>query len=130
MTDFGTDISTPGGADLDPFFALVSGWTQLAQALVARITTPTGGLVDDPSYAIDVRAYLNDTPASTATIAAEIRAEWLRDERVYDASARVTFDEAAEALTVQGVVTTAEGTFALTVAIGAVTVDLLRVEGV
>jgi len=124
--DFGLDISTPGALDLDPYFAMVTGWEQLAQALARRILTPTGGLRDDAAYGFDVRAYLNDTPPPARVVAAEVRAQWLADERVEDCDVSVTFE--GDTLSVAGVVLTSEGAFRLVLAVSAVTVSVLRAE--
>lgn len=128
MTDLGTDISTPigegGSQDLDPFFSMVDGRELLAQDLLARITTPTGGLLDDGSYGYDVRAHLNDSAPDGAQIAAAVRAQWLSDERVVDARVTVTF--ADDALTIRGVVVDGDGPFRLVVAIDALTVTMLE----
>lgn len=129
MTDLGTDISTPIDPDsglpgLDPFFGTVSGRDQLVQALVRRIVTPVGGLIDDGSYGYDVRAHLNDAAPRPSQIAAQVRAQWLADERVLDARADVTFADGV--LTVRGTVLDDEGPFALVLAIDALTVTLLE----
>lgn len=130
-TDLGTDISTPldpttGLPDLDPFFSLVDGIEGLAQALFARIVTPTGALIDDLSYGHDVRENLNDSSPSTTRIAAAVRSQWLADERVLDAQVDVVFE--GETLTIIGLVESGEGPFRLVVSVGLVTAALLSVE--
>ncbi|MEK0431080.1 MAG: hypothetical protein RL139_884, partial [Gemmatimonadota bacterium] len=112
--DLGLDISTPidpdtGLPDLDPFFGLVDGIEQLAQALHARIVTPTGALLDDLSFGHDVRENLNDSDPSAARIAAAVRSQWLADERVLDAQVGVTF--ADETLRIEGFVESSAGPF-------------------
>lgn len=129
--DLGLDISTPldpatGLPDLDPFFGLIDGIEQLAQALHARIVTPTGALIDDLSYGHDVRESLNDSDPSPARIAAAVRSQWLDDERVRDAQVAVTFE--GETLTITGFVESGAGPFRLVVAVGSVTSSLLSVE--
>jgi hypothetical protein len=129
--DLGLDISTPldpatGLPDLDPFFGLIDGIEQLAQALHARIVTPTGALIDDLSYGHDVRESLNDSDPSPARIAAAVRSQWLDDERVLDAQVAVTFE--GETLTITGFVESGAGPFRLVVAVGSVTSSLLSVE--
>lgn len=130
MTDFGTDIATPVGddglPDLDPFFGLVDGYTALAQALLRRVVTPTGAVIDDPAYGHDVRVYLNDADPSPTAIAAAVRAQWLADERVEDARVVVTF--ADNALRIEGVVLAGEGPFRLVLAVSAVTAEILTAE--
>lgn len=129
--DLGFDISTPldpdtGLPDLDPFFGLVDGIEQLAQALHARIVTPTGALLDDLSYGHDVRENINDSSPSPARIAAAVRSQWLADERVLDAQVGVTFE--GETLRIEGFVESSAGPFRLVIAIGALTSALLSVE--
>lgn len=129
--DLGLDISTPldpatGLPDLDPFFGLIDGIEQLAQALFARIVTPTGALIDDLSYGHDVRENLNDSSPSTTRIGAAVRSQWLADERVLDAQVGVTFE--GETLTITGFVESSAGPFRLVIAIGALTSALLSVE--
>jgi hypothetical protein len=131
--DLGLDISTPidpdtGLPDLDPFFGLIDGIEQLAQALFARIVTPTGALIDDLSYGHDVRENLNDSSPSPARIAAAVRSQWLADERVLDAQVGVTF--ADETLRIEGFVESSAGPFRLVIAIGALTSEMLAVEAV
>lgn len=122
----GLDISTPGAADLDPYFALVSEAEQLAQALARRIVTPTGALRDDLSYGYDVRAHLNDTALQPRLVAAAVRAQWLADERVEDCDVRVTFEDGA--LSIEGVVLASTGTFRLVLSVSAVALSILRTE--
>jgi len=126
MSDLGTDISTPDALDLDPQLALVSGFEQLGQALARSITTPTGALIDDDAWGIDVRDWLNDVAPSPATAAARVRSQWLSDERVEDCDVVVTFE--GETLSISGTVDTSEGPFALVLSVSAVTVESLRVE--
>lgn len=124
--DFGLDIATPDAMDIDPFFSLVDGYTALAQALARRITTPRGGLIDDPEYGHDVREFLNEVSPSPSAVAIAVRNEWLRDERVLDARVQATFED--ETLSIVGRIETGDGPFTLTLAISAVTVETLRVE--
>jgi hypothetical protein len=129
--DLGLDISTPidpdtGLPDLDPFFGLIDSIEQLAQALHARIVTPTGALLDDLSYGFDVRESLNDSDPSPARIAAAVRSQWLADERALDAQVAVAFE--GEALTIEGFVESSAGPFRLVIAVGSVTSALLSAE--
>lgn len=130
MIDFGTDISTPDAADLDPYFAPVSGWRGLGQALARRLVTPRGSLIDDASYGYDLRSRLNDalTPADLAALGAVVKRELEADERVETASAAVTL--AGSTLRVAARITTASGTFRLVLAVGSVTAEILATEPV
>lgn len=124
-TDFGTDIYQLD--DVSSSFALVSGTTALAQALYRRLTTPRGGLFYDPNYGFDVRLLLNASlsDAGYAAIVGMIEAECEKDERVY--TARCLLDRTPSAATLTLTITTQTGPFTLTLAVGDVTVELLRV---
>lgn len=124
-TDFGSDLHTPGLLDLDPYFTFVDGAAALGEALGRRLVTPRGSLIDDPAYGYDVRAHLNDDDPNPGAIVAEVEAELAKDERVRRARAAVTFDAALGALVVVADVLTAEGPFRLTLAVSAVSADLL-----
>lgn len=128
--DFGTDISTPDAADLDPYFAPVSGWRGLGQALARRLVTPRGSLLDDASYGYDLRSRLNDalTPADLDALGAVVKRELEADERVEGAAVVVTLTGAA--LRVAARITTASGTFRLVLAVGSVTAEILATEPV
>ena len=130
MLELGTDIATPDAADLDPYFAPVSGWRGLGQALARRLVTPRGSLLDDPSYGYDLRSRLNDslTPADLAALGAIVTRELEADERVETATPTVAF--AAGALRVAARITTASGTFRLVLAVGDVTAEILATEPV
>lgn len=125
---FGTDISCVD--DIDPMFGLVSGETALAQAILRRLSTPRGGLLDDPDYGYDVRALLCDEVTSTRRIAAKaaIANEVEKDERVLMCSADLVFNHQASRLRIRLAVTTARGPFRLTLDADRVTVELLEVE--
>ena len=81
---YGSDIS--GAADLDPDMAEVDGFSTLAlaQALVRRLDTPRGSLIDDGDYGIDLRSYCNRPTAAAELIAlaGQVRGELLKDDRV------------------------------------------------
>lgn len=128
MIDLGTDINTPDAADLDPYFAGVSGWRCLAQGLARRLVTPRGSLLDDPAYGYDLRSRLNDviTAADLSQLAGIVKREFEADERVERADATVTY--ASGALRVAAIITTATGTMRLVVAVSSVTSDLLAAE--
>ena len=129
-TDLGTDIATPDAADPDPYFAPVSGWRGLGQALARRLVTPRGSLLDDPSYGYDLRSRLNDslTPADLAALGAVVKRELEADERVESAAPVVTL--AGSALRVSARITTAAGPFRLVLAVGSVTAEILATEPV
>ncbi len=65
----------------------------IAQAAIRRLTTPRGGLADDPDYGLDVRGYANRaTPATELRVlAGQIRNELGKDDRIADAKVTVSF---------------------------------------
>lgn len=123
MTDFGTDIATPGLLDIDPHFIEVSGVDALGQALGRRLVTPRGALEGDPAYGYDLREHLNNEDPDFVAIGAEVAAELLKDERVARARASATFD--GSTLTVTADVLTALGPFRLTLDVSAVSSNVL-----
>ena len=74
--------------DIDPLMAETLSDTvqSLAQDSFHRITTPRGGLPDDPNYGIDIRAMLNVgvTQSAQRSIASAISGELLKDDRIDD----------------------------------------------
>lgn len=125
MADLGATISCLG--DLDPMFRMVSGRKALAQEIANRLISPRGSYLPDPSYGFDVRAFLNESvsPREVFAIESGIEAEALKDERIEDADATVTFDEAAGSVRIDLRLTDAEGPFDLVIAIDAVNLEIL-----
>lgn len=91
-------------AEVDPFSVLGVG-----QAIVRRLTTPRGSVPDAPDYGIDLRAYCNrGVPESEIQgLAARVRSEVTKDDRVRAATVTVTANASTGALTVSIVVTPA-----------------------
>lgn len=89
--DFGLDLSCPDG-DLDPHGATVNGWVALAQALVRRLDTSAGTLPGDTSGAygrsLPDQLSSGQTEAELASESAQIRAQFLGDERITDATVK------------------------------------------
>lgn len=91
---YGTDLScvtdiTETMDEVDPNSVVGIGEAQLR-----RLTTPRGSvMVGDPSYGIDVNAYLNRGTSAADINAAqgEIRQECLKDDRISDAAVTVVF---------------------------------------
>ena len=125
MTDFGTDIATPGLLDIDPYFTFSTGAAGLGEALGRRLVTPRGSLEGDSAYGYDVRVHLNDDDPSPSAIALEVSAELVKDERVQSATATVTFEGSAGSLRIVADVLTALGPFRLTLDVSAVSVAVL-----
>jgi hypothetical protein len=72
----------------------------LAEALVRRLTTPRGALLDDPDYGIDLRSYCNRgvTLEDLRSLQARARAEATKDERIESVSLTVTTDPAGSSI--------------------------------
>lgn len=123
---YGVDISCVD--DLDPMFGLVEGNTTLAQAILRRLSTPRGGLLDDADYGFDVRSLLCDesTPARLAAAKMAIESEVEKDERVLSCEATLDFNIALETLTIRLTVTTRSGPFRLVLSVDQVNVELLE----
>jgi hypothetical protein len=125
MTDYGTDVST--FPDLDASFAVVAGPHVVGESLARRLTTPPGGLFYDSQYGFDLRNYLNEggVPSRLPEIQAAVEREAIKDERVKDVGAAVTFDLPSATLKVTLRVTLGSGvTFSLVLAISAVTTQV------
>lgn len=128
MTDYGLDINTPGGLDLDPAFTSIAGPEAVLQVAVRGLSTAPGSRLDAPEWGYDLRAHANDHAPNLRSIEAAVVAQLLRDERVRRARATATFDPATGALTVYPVLLLAEGTFRLVLAVSAVSVEVLATE--
>jgi hypothetical protein len=128
--DFGTDLDC-GVEGLSAQFELVSGRTALVQALLHRFQTERGTLVDDRDYGLDTTAWVGMRVTTPLLISWQqaLANEAKKDERVLSAKASITFDAQASTLTFALAVTTAEGPFVMTVAVTALSVDLLSVTG-
>ena len=142
----GSDLS--GVSDLDPTMAEVSGRLCLSQNLARRLITPRGTLIDDPNYGYDLTQYLNADigPSDIAQIQAGVEAEFLKDERVLDATIVAQFvgpTQVQAALTatianpqpvplgvliITATVTDSTGPFTLVLSVSNVTVTLLAVS--
>lgn len=81
---FGSDMSCVD--DLTEDMAEVDGRTTraLAEALIRRIGTPRGSVLDAPDYGIDLRSYLHrgSTQAELLGLAGDVANEWRKDDRV------------------------------------------------
>ena len=133
LSIFGTDLW--GISDMNAAGAEVTGTVLVGQAIARRLSTPRGGLIDDPNYGYDLTQWLNADvgPQDLGQIQANTQAECLKDQRI--TSAVVTVTPPASAL-IQGVtaiymmvsivLTTGAGPFTLTLAVSNVTVVLLQ----
>lgn len=125
------DLADPLGVDIgciddvDASLTLVSGNTEVGHAIARRIATPRGRLFYAPTYGADARGRVG-RPFHAGTIQREVEQECMKDERVEDVRARVTFTEhASDADDVQDeavidiVAETAAGPFVLVGTLGA-----------
>ena len=125
-------LSVPGSDfycvdDIDPALSVVSGNDCLGQALVRRISTPRLGLFYDADYGIDARRYLGRAVNPNVTSQA-IESECMKDERLADITAGVSFDsddEPRDNLSITLQCAADDGPFDLTVLIDNLSVSLL-----
>lgn len=132
MADLGSDIATvfkDGNADVDPTGAEVSGRLCLAQALVRRLLTPRGRLIDDPDYGYDLTGEINDDidASDLARIRAGVEGELAKDERVVSVIAELTYARKGGILTVNITVEDSAGPFQLVLAVTSVTVSVITI---
>lgn len=123
----GSDFS--GFDDLDPRLTFLEGdaneITACAQAVARRFITPRGGLFYDQSYGLDLRAFLSDT-ANPDLVAKQICAEARKEQRVTDCAASITVNGDTWTVVINPSIDTGRS-FTLTLAVSAVTVELLTV---
>lgn len=127
--DYGFDLSCVSGLTAE--LRVVRGKRLLAEALVRRLITPRGMLIDDPNYGTDLREYIGHefTRASLARMKAEIQAELEKDERVIAVNVvRADFLAATRTLALELAIEAGEETFPLVVNITDVSVTLLSPE--
>jgi hypothetical protein len=93
---YGVDISNWvgfGQLDLDPSGKLVTGNQLLAQNLLARLFNRKGSYLQSPNFGIDLAGYQNvsDKDIRPGAIAAQIKLELSKDERVSSINVQVTY---------------------------------------
>jgi len=93
--------------------------TGIAEAAIRRLTTPRGGLIDDPDYGINLTGYLNKgtTTEELRTLVGDIRNELRKDDRIDDVDATIEYIAATNSMRVKVVFTPADpdlDTFTLT----------------
>ncbi|MGZ3454443.1 MAG: hypothetical protein ACXVEF_32855 [Polyangiales bacterium] len=125
---FGVDVSTFLEGDLDPYFRLISGARVVAEAIVRRWTTPTGGLFFDESFGVDIRELASKamTPQTLFALASTLAAQAEEDERVQSALVNVSFSAATKRLLVRAEIRCATGPFTLVVSADRLSVELLE----
>lgn len=128
---YGTDLScvtdlTADFAEVDP-----QSRTAVAQAVIRRLITPRGGLIDDPDYGYDVRGLCNraTTPTELRALGDQCRAEARKDDRVQDATVTATYDDGTRELRLTVMLTCEDpalGTFTFTFAVTASGAELME----
>ena len=121
-TDYGTDVR------IGIVVTKVSGLQNLIEALVRRLSTPTGSLFWDLEYGYDVRALLNGEIDMDLLEAAEktIENQLQLDERVDDAKCFIVFNLPTSTMYLYISVTPfTDRTFNLIVSVDKLTVELL-----
>lgn len=132
--DYGLDLSCVD--DLDPRGVEVSGLTALGQALMRRLDTPSGALVDDDEgdYGLELVAELSAgrSAAEVAALPARIAGQFEEDERVLSAEV-VSRSPASAPDRIECailVVPSGAAPFRMVLEIGKVAAELVRVEEV
>lgn len=99
---YGRDLSCT--TELDPALAEVDPFSPraVAEALVRRLTTPHGSLLDDPDYGEDITGAENRgvTAADLASLATRIKNEVSKDDRVDTSEVSVVADSRTRTLTI------------------------------
>jgi hypothetical protein len=116
-----------GILDIDADLTFGDGDLALAHDLARRIVSDTG-LIDDPAYGYPLQLLLS-SPTDPTSIQRRVAAQCMQDERVSDVAVPVDHDVATQTMTVSVAVTKSSGdTFAFTLAISLLTVELLLPE--
>jgi len=126
--DYGEDVSTFLEGDLDPYFRPLTGPRVVAEAIVRRWTTPSGGLFFEPGFGLDVRELSSQamTPQALFTLGAQLAAQAEEDERVQSALVELSFNPQTRKLLVRAEIRTASGSFALVVSVDRLSVEILK----
>lgn len=122
--DYGND--TEAVSDLTFARRQVDGETMMAQAMARRLQTRRGSLFYASDYGYDLRQFLKGSVPPASVINGQVENELLKDERVADVTAEVSFNEQSEVQEVRVFGNGSEGPFDLTIPIEDVTVELLR----
>lgn len=128
--NFGTDFS--GILDIDAAWTVTSGYRLLAEALAGRLVTQAGTMPGDADYGYDLRQHLNAPVFDASRIAARVRTELLKDERVSEVTVSVSLNAKTQVITcdiaVEPAVETAGRPFSFRIAIDEVSADVLNLK--
>ncbi len=127
MPDYGADLSCT--SDLDPLMRLVTGETLMSQVALHRLFCRQGRLLSNPvDNTIDARDFISEgiTQSGLPRIQGLCKSALEGDPRIFSASVSASFDTRTSVLElgINGV--GAGGPFALTLAVSAVTIEILR----
>ncbi|MDX1526981.1 MAG: hypothetical protein R3337_00050 [Gammaproteobacteria bacterium] len=113
-----------GVLDIDFALSVVSGRTRLAQAIMRRLTTRTGTLLDDESYGDDMRLLIGKS-VDESEVEQRVAAQVLAEEGVEDAE--VTVSLTGETLEIRIIVTDGEGPFPLVLEASELSLEALEI---
>ncbi len=125
--DYGVDLSC--GLDLDPLLITVTGSELMQQVAMRRLYCRSGSLLSNPvDYTIDVRDFVSAgiTPSDLPRIQSQVITALTSDQRIFSATCAASFDPNLQILTLAITGNGASGPFNLTLAVSAVTVEILR----
>lgn len=134
MPDYGSDVAmvvSGGTIDLDATFRLVRGVELMSQVGCKRLYCRKGQLLSDPNdNTLDARDFVNQGVASSegglARIKGQCEVALTGDPRIFTAIVTPSFDRQSGTLTLAIKCTGAQGPFTLTLAVTALTIELLR----
>jgi phage baseplate assembly protein W len=118
MAELGSDIA--GVFDVDATLSVATGRRALAQAILRRLTTPRGGLIDSPAYGYDVTALIGSA-VPPSIVEQRVLEQVVAEQEVKDARCTVTFTR--DTLTVDIQVEEGDGPFSLTLTASELTIQ-------
>ncbi len=111
-----------GVLDIDWALSTVEGEMALAQAILRRLTTPLGGLEDDPLYGFDIRELVGST-LSRSVIEHRVKEQVLAEQEVDRCAVRVT--QSGDSIAIEIRLRAITGTASLTLSSTGLTLDAL-----
>jgi hypothetical protein len=127
MPDYGVDLDC--GSDLNPMLTTVTGQTLMEQVCLRRLFTRPGRLLSNPvDNTLDARDFLSAgiTPTDLPRIQGQCAGALLGDQRISSATVAASFAPQPGLLTLDITGFGAFGPFNLTLAVSAVTIEILR----